>query len=197
MTKVTRATAICICAAAVCALGAGEASGTITSLFGDKDGFGVGCPIQDGLHYGHYGFIWADNRGPGDTVTDVWTSWTMVSWAFHYDACDAAGGQLELFVAGIADTADWTMQVIYNGMTIYTSPTWTGQSDITHLLQIDVPTDLLTGSDNVVIVPSGGMSDGWIFDYAELQVECVPEPGTSLLLGTALLGLCGAARRSS
>ena len=182
---------------AVLMLLAGSSSSLVLDTFGDADGFGAGVPIQDGLNYLDYGEYWDDNRAGDPAITDYWNAPGTVSWTHTYafPPCQCCTAELTVFVAGIADMSGWTMSIIFNGTTLFTSPTWLDQHDVTHLLTLNVPTNLLTGSDTVQIVPSAGSMDGWMFDFAELTCEPVPEPGTCMLLASGLLGLIAAAKR--
>jgi len=175
----------------------GSSSAVVLDTFGDKDGFGIGVPFVDGLNYTDYGDYWDDNRAGDPPITDVWAAPGTVTWThdYSYPPCQCVTAELTIFIAGIADVAPWTMSVSFNSQNVFTSPTWLDQHDVTHILNIAIPTNLLTGSDTVVLTPSAGDGDGWIFDFAELTCEPIPEPGTCLLVGTGLVGLIGIAKR--
>ena len=96
-----------VCMVAVAVLSSGSAAvANVTDLVGDKDGFGVGCPIASGLHYLDYGAYWADNRDAGDPAfTDYWYT-DDKSWSHSYSlgGLTPASATLEIFIAGIADS---------------------------------------------------------------------------------------------
>ena len=167
----------------------------ITDLVGDKDGFGLGCPIAGGLHYLDYGIYWEDYREPGDPdFTDNWYEGDK-SWTHFYDLAGQtpASATLTIFLAGLADYADWSADVRVDGVTVGTINGLEGQHDITRLLTFNVPVNLITGWENVVIDASEG-NDGYIVDYAELSVVMVPAP-CAILLCCIGVGLVNRLRR--
>ena len=53
----------------------------IVDMEGDKDGFGVGCPIANGLNFTDYGSTLTDYREPSDpNFTDKWVDGVLMFW---------------------------------------------------------------------------------------------------------------------
>jgi len=168
--------------------GTSAGAGVVVDLAGDKDGFGVGCPIQDGLHYLDYGSYFADYREIDDPdFTDYWETDNR-SWTHTYDlgGMTPTSASIELFIAGIADGTGWTADVIVGGVVVGTIPSMPGAHDVTRLVTFGVPVSLLAGSTSAAIDVSN-QGDGYIVDYSELTI--VPEPATLSLLALAGLAL--------
>lgn len=175
----------------------------VTDLIGDKDGFGVGCPIDSGRNYLNYGSYYADNRDVGDPVfTDRWLLGDR-SWTHDYSlgGMIPLSASLEIFVAGVENSAAGSADVSVGGTSVGTIPGMEGWYDVTRILTFDVPVNLLTGFDPVLIDVSSEW-DGWILDYSQLTIETdggggangtapIPVPGAFVLtgLGTVCLNL--------
>jgi hypothetical protein len=169
-----------------------RAAVTIIDLQGDKDGFGVGCPIVTGLNYTDYGYYWADYRSMSDpSFTDYWYE-DDKSCTHTYDLTGLIpiSATLELYVAGLADSPGWNADVLVNGVSVGIIPADYSANDLTRLLTFNVPLGLLTGSDSILIDINNDL-DGYIVDYSQLSIQAViPAPGAMALcgFGTALIG---------
>ena len=164
---------------------------TIIDLQGDKDGFGVGCPIATGLNYTDYGLYWEDYRMTEDPdFTDNWYNGDK-SWTHTYDLMGLAplSASLELYIAGIADDPAWSAEVLVNGVSVGTIPADYSAHDLTRILTFNVPIGLITGSDGITIGLNNDL-DGYIIDYSQLTIQTIPAPGAIALcgIGTALIG---------
>ena len=185
-----------------------SASATIiSSLYGDKDGLGLG--IGDGESFNYEAI---SNAADAGTITDQWI-YADQSWSQTYDFGGFGpiiGGSLEIFTGGqgyhglsrlfIDDVLIGTLTDGdgYDGGNMLN----VGRLDIFDLTPW---VHLLDGAETMrVDVTSSG--DGWALDYSELKIEtndtlisgsAVPEP-TSLslmLLGFSLAGLRVSSRR--
>ena len=164
---------------------------SIVDLEGDIDGFGVGCPIANGLNYTDYGAYWADNRGVGDpSFTDYWYVGDR-SWTHNYDlmGLTPVSASLELYVAGLVDNASWHADVLVNNVSIGTIPPETSENDLTRILTFNVPIGLLINPDGIKIDIDNPV-DGYIVDYSKLTIQAIPAPGAIALcgIGAAFIG---------
>jgi hypothetical protein len=167
-----------------CAVGFAQAT-TITSLVGDKDGYGLGVSVGNYLDWSAVG------AGDGDG-TDVWMYGSQ-SWAHTYDISSISifdDITLEIVSAG-SGTVNGPATLSLNGTVIGSLSGGSNNSylDTFNLLSFS---SLFDGSDTLSVSLTGG--DGWALDYSELSFSGtapVPEPATMLLFSTGLAGLMG------
>ncbi len=193
--------AMAVLALVIGAAGQAEAA-LVTSLVGDKDGFGLSgapaVPVDGTLWQTDLGGVFfADYRDAGDLLnapfTDLWAGDSAISYTHNY----SLGGEtptlatLSVQFAGVADDrGPW--DVFFNGTLVGQIPTDTSVNNFEkiRLLSFNIPVALLTGSDSILLninVPSP--SDGYSINFSELQITstaAVPEPSS---LASGLIGL--------
>ena len=95
-----------------------QAEATVTSLYGDMDGFGQGIPMSDGINYVGNGGNFSDHRDAGDIAnapnTDSWEAGYPLSWTFNYVALGATSAVLQFYIAGFADIGSVDLWVDIN-----------------------------------------------------------------------------------
>lgn len=172
----------------------------ITSLYGDKDGFGQGVPIADGIDYvGNGGVLGITNvNDPEDPAnTDFWQLGYPESMVFDYVLDGPVlSASLEIYVAGFANGFDVNLRVDGALLATYN---FSPSNRTTHIIIEAVPVANMDGSTTFTLT-DGPSFDGWMLDYAELTIETetaasVPEPVTLLLVGLGLAGLGVAKKR--
>ena len=183
----------------------------ITSLVGDKDGFGLsGAPAvpADGTLWrdGLGGVFFTDYRDAGDLAnapfTDIWFAGSDISYTLNYSlsGLTPVAAQLSLQIAGIADPVGnpsrgpWN--VFANGTLLGQIPQNSSANAFQEIkiYNFNMPVALLTGADSILLrinVPDAG--DGYSINYSELTIAAVPEPSVVALAGLGALAV--AARR--
>lgn len=166
-------------------IGMVSAAPTLTSIIGDKDGFGLGVTDGQAFNYNLVG------SGDGDG-TDVWM-WGDKSWVHTLDLSQLDGpitsASLEIFHGG--DGWYSTSEVFVND--VFVGYLTDAEESSTNLASLDIldltPYISLIGTSNILTIEVSRSGDGWVLDYSELTVNSsvVPAPGASILVGIGLL----------
>lgn len=175
--------------AAMSALTLGSArAAVVTSLIGDKDGFGLGIAPNAVFDWSLVG------AGDGDG-TDVWRFGAQ-NWTHTYvlPAGAVAAASLEIFHGGDGSTGSGPATVSIDGTGIGNLTIAFDFGVFSNAARLDV-LDLssvlgaLDGSTPITVTVDAG--DGWVLDYSELRITTrdIPEPSMLALVGIALAGL--------
>lgn len=169
---------------------------TVTDLYGDQDGFGLGVSEGQVFHFGTLA-----TADPG-TITDQWMNGVQ-SWTHTYSLTGLSSvrrASLEIFSGGSGTTGTLASISIDGqefGRLSYGRST-DPDSPFPNIATIDI-FDLtpylafIDGFDSLTVTTQA--NDGWVLDYSKLTVVVAPEPSTFVLLGGGLAGLLFAASR--
>ena len=176
---------------------------TITSPYGDQDGFGIGTQENDPFTYSN---IFQSYGSYSQFPTDEWSNPTILSlgWTHTY-SLDGLGqltsACLEIFTGGQGDFGD--SKLFLDGQRVGTIPRDGGNVARRHVLDLSSFLYLLDGYDTFKLVTTlspEGWFDNWVLDYSALSVSddrtsCVPLPSSLLLLAGGCLGLWGCRKK--
>lgn len=190
-------------------------AGTVVSLVGDKDCFGLNGSCPDGTLWrdGLGGTFWSNYQDPGDpSFTDKWGDDKSPTYQHVYALVGTpVSAQLTVKFAGVADNrGPWDVyfnQTLLGEIArINDAGEGTGGTafQLVRTITWDVPIALLLGQDWIMLnINSPVSNDGYSIDYSELTITtadtAVPEPGSwaALLLGLGGLSYAVSRRRKA
>lgn len=190
-------------------------AGTVVSLVGDKDCFGLDSACPDGTLWMSDlgGTFWNNYQDPGDPAfTDKWSGDVAPTYQHVYALIGTPiSAQLTVKFAGVADNrGPW--DVYFNqtliGEIARINDAGEGAGgtayQLVRTLTWDVPIALLLGQDSIILnINSPELTDGYSIDYSELTITTadtvVPEPGSwaALLLGLGGLSYAVSRRKKA
>lgn len=184
----------------------GAMAATVTSLFGDQDGFGIG--VGEGETFA-WNAVVPDGDGTDEMIRGLPLTWTHTYDTEGLGTLESA--TIEVFHAnlGLGGAAQ-----IFIGDELVGTLT-DGNSGGIHarkdVFDLSPYLSLLTGTTTFTIVPNPTMQNNWYLDYAHLSIEGAgitdpvsgiieqpmhaPIPGAVWLLGSGLVGLAGLRRK--
>lgn len=190
-------------------------AGTVVSLVGDKDCFGLNGSCPDGTLWQDElgGTFWYNYQDPGDpSFTDKWISDVAPTYQHVYALTGTpVSAQLTVKFAGVADNrGPWDVYfnqtLIGEIARINDAGEGTGSTafQLVRTITWDVPIALLLGQDSIMLnINSPEINDGYSIDYSELTITtadtAVPEPGSwaALMLGLGGLSYAVSRRRKA
>lgn len=178
---------------------------TITSMYGDADGFGIGA--TDGA-----AFNWTTVGSTPDagTITDQWMYNTQ-TWTHSYSLAGLGtpvAASLDIFAGGVGVAGPGTAKVYLDSTQIGSLTVGDGDflglsapdNNIAWLDIFDLTPYLSLLTDSSATIDVVTSSDGWTLDYSRLTISDTrvdsPEPGTLALLGLGLAGIGFSRRRT-
>ncbi len=184
---------------------------TITDLYGDKDGFGLG--ITNGYTQPTWPApnIVQDDAADTGTITDM-KLWSDQTWSHTYDISEfttIASASLEImtYAQGYKGTTNLYLDDQLVGSLTDGDNTWEDSSPNENQAWIDIfdllPSSYSLDGASTLRIDVTRSDDWWYLDYSELTITGekggraapVPEPSTMVLLGCGLMGLGGLGRK--
>ena len=196
-----------------CICGSAQAL-TVTSLYGDKDGFGIGY-VPDQSFSSSYPTLSKNDPADVGTITDYWMLGDK-TWAQSYDTSGLGTiteAKLEIFTLGqgwhgtslvyFDDVLVGSLTDGDNSSGAYLETNW-ARLDVFDLLSFGLSLDGLSSiridTYNELGQNEGVSNDTWALDYSLLTISSdstpVPEPSTIFLLGAGLAGVAFMRRRT-
>lgn len=177
----------------------------ISTLEGDKDGFGVGI-VPDASFTGFYPDLSKDDPADIGTITDTYVVGDQ-SWSHAYDLTGLGpirSVQLEILTYGQGWHGVSNVffdEVLVGQLTDGDNSTQFLGTNWARLNTFNLsPAGSFTGLNTIRIDTASPNDDQWALDYSELRIEtgafsAVPEPASLALIGTALATLAFVRRR--
>ena len=176
-------------------------SATVTSLYGDKDGFGIGF-VPNQSFSNSYPSLSKNDPADTGTITDSWMLGDQ-TWSHTYDISGFGtilSASIEIFTLGQGWHGISSLYIDGSYVGNLTDGDNSGAYLRTNWARLDIfdltpYSSLLDGADSITIDTYGTNNDQWALDYSELSVSSVPIPAAVWLLGSGLVGFVAIRRR--
>lgn len=179
---------------------------TITSLYGDRNGFGIGAEAGKS-------FTWSDIQQSFGTYsqfpTDEWSNRGILElelgWTHTYSRDNLGtltSACLEIFTGGQGDYG--ASRLYLDDLLVGFIPSDGGNIARRHTLDLSPYLNMLDGENTFRLETAFSQenyADNWVLDYSLLtisdseNVSCVPLPSSLLLLAGGCLGLWGCRKK--
>jgi hypothetical protein len=176
-------------------------SAITTSLYGDKDGFGVGFTPNQSFSTSYPSLSKNDPADTG-TITDSWLLGDQ-TWSHTYDISGfqtITSASIEVFTLGQGWHGISSLYIDGSYVGNLTDGDNSGAYLSTNWARLDIfdlmpYSSLLDGANSIKIDTYGTNNDQWALDYSVLSVSSVPIPGAVWLLGSGIAGVIGLTRK--